>query len=227
MIRPAKLLAAIAIVALCLGGVSRAAEATDPEKPKAPAAEEPKTKPDLTVKLAKRETKRRWRGRERTITVLSVEITNTTKKTLVLPYPLDVKLTAKDAAGKAVPEREDPRRRGAPEKKAGEEKKEEEKPKRDPKKAVRLTVFKAGQTYKYDLRWEIYRLAFPEKGKYKVSAVLEVEPDEEEVLPGMKLWSGKVTSNKVEWEVTRVRNPRPQPEPKKDPKKNPVKVEEF
>jgi hypothetical protein len=238
MIRSGKLLlAALVGVVASLGSFAPAVEAADPEKPKAPAAEAaPEAAKDASVlkaKLTKKKIKRRWRGQERTWTTLTLEVTNTGKEALVLPYPLEIKIVAKDAAGKEVPARENQRRRGEPEKKDGEkdkdkgDKKEEEKPKRDPKKAVTLVVFKPGQKLSVECRRALYMVAFPEKGKYKVSAVLELEPEKEAVVPGLKLWSGKLKSKELEWEVTRVWNPRPRPAPKQDPKKETAKAEEF
>lgn len=224
------LLAALVGVVASLGSFARAVEAANPEKPKAPAAEEAKGASVLKAELTKKKVKRRWRGQERTWTTLTLEVTNTGKEAVVLPYPLEIKIVAKDAAGKEVPQREDPRRRGDAEKKEGGkgEKKEEEKPKRDPEKAVKLVVFKPGQKLSVDCRRALLMVAFPEKGKYKVNAAIELKTEKEAVLPDLKLWSGKLKSNELEWEVTRVRNRRPQqPAPKPAPEKDAAKVEEF
>ncbi len=231
MMRSGKLLlAALTLVAVSLGSFARAVAAAVPEEAKAPAAEEAKDAPVLKAKLTKKNVKMRWRGQERTRATLTLEVTNSGKEALVLPYPFDIRIVAKDAAGKEVPQREDPRRRGEAEKKEGDRNKkdEEEKPKRNPEKAVTLVVFKPGQKLGVDCRQALFMVAFPEKGKYKVSAVIEVKPEKEAILPGLKLWSGKLQSNELEWEVTRVWNRRPQQTaPKPGPKKDTAKAEEF
>ncbi len=184
----------------------------------ASAGEDAKPK-GLTAALAKKKVTRRFRGRERTIDALILTVKNEGAKTVLLPAPLAVKLHAKDAEGKAVPERKDPR--------AGEKKADE-------KKGTNITVLKTGQSLEVNCR--TWTLTFPAKGKYTLWATVEAEPSEKEVLPGLKLWSGKLTSNEVEWEVTRVRGarrprggekPKKPAEPKKDPKKADPKTEDF
>jgi hypothetical protein len=212
------------LVALGLGG----ARAGAGEEAKAPAGDEAKTVNGLAAKLAKKQITRRWRGRERKMDVLVLELTNKGEKVIVLPSPLDVKLAAKDAKGKEVPAREDPRRRDEGEKK-------------DEKKAVTVTIMKPGQKTEITLR--TWTLNFPAQGKYTVWATVEVKPEEKELVAGLKLWSGKLKSNEVEWTVERVRNrnargnrgrgnqrPAQQPaqQPNKGTAKDPTKkVEEF
>ncbi len=196
--RLATTLAALVLVALAT------ASAGEDAKPKG-----------LTATLAKKKVKRRWRGRERTVDALILTVKNEGKKTVLLPAPLEVKLHAKDAEGKAVPEREAP---------AAEKKK-------DGEKGATITVLKTGQSVEINCRTRTVN--FPAKGKYTVWATVEVKPGDGEVLPGLKLWSGKLKSGEVEWEVTRVRRPRrPRGEdkpkaPKKDPKKEKEMVENF
>jgi hypothetical protein len=165
---------ALAAAVLLFGGLARAGEETE--------------KKGLTAKLVKRKTTRRFRGRERTFDMLILQVKNEGKETVLLPSPLVVKLKAKDAEGKEVATREDPR---------AAQKKE------DPGKAVEVTVLKAGQTSETTCR--TWTLSFTKVGKYKLWAEVELKPSEKEILPGLKLWSGKLKSDEIEWEVTRVR----------------------
>jgi hypothetical protein len=188
------------LLAVGLGGAAvRAGEGDAPEKAGG-----------LKATLAKKKITRRFRGRERTFDTLILTVTNEGKKTAVMPYPLPIKLHAKDAEGKEVAPREDPR--------AGA--------KKNPKRATTFAVLKPGQSLSADCRRGLYLLNFTAKGTYKVWAVVEAKPSDEEVLPGVKLWSGKLTSNEVEFTIERVRSSRGRPaQPKKEPKKKEPKKE--
>jgi hypothetical protein len=226
-------LALVAAVMLAAGLSARAGEKAEPEEA-GPAG-------TLQAQLVRKKVTRRWRGRERTFDALRLEVRNNGKQTVLLPYPLEVKLSARDAEGKEVPRREDPRARGGrdEEKPKGEDGKEEKKDPKQDEQAVTLTVLKPGQKLETDCR--TFRLNFPAAGKYTVWAVVEGKPSDGEVLPGRKLWSGELKSNELEWEVRRVwrgrggqrgrrdRRDRPQKPADKpaEAQKEPGKTEEF
>jgi hypothetical protein len=198
---------------------SLALRAGEGEAAKPPAKEEAAGAGGLKAKLIKKKISRRWRGRQRTWDTLVLEVVNEGEKAVVLPYPLEVTMGAKDAEGKEVPARE-----LSAEQKAAEEKRKKE----AEKKAVTLAVLKPKQKLETYCRRELYRLDFTKAGKCKVWAAVEIKPQEKEILPGVEVWSGKLKSNELEWEITRVRRERRQPQPKKeDPKKAPTKTEEF
>ena len=69
-------------------------------------------------------------------------------------------------------------------------------------KPITVTILKPGQ--KLTIICQVYSLQFPDKGTYKLTATLEVKSEDKEVLPGMKLWSGTLKSEALDYEVTRA-----------------------
>lgn len=185
---------ALAMVASA-GGV-RAAEDEEPGAG-APAAPEVKAGEAVGGLQATMLLKERTFG-QRKVSLPTLQLKNAGEKALVLNFQLGgggfggrggaqeaspVKLMARDAAGKDVPRREQPARQ--PDAAAAPE----ERP------AV-LTVLKPGQTLEQPL---LGGLRFPADGKYTIWAEIEVKPAEE-VLPGVKPWSGKLKSNELEYD---------------------------
>ena len=139
---------------------------------------------------------------ETKIKVPTIQLKNVGDKPLVLNFQLTagggmggffgrgggdsgpVKLFAKDAAGKEVPRREE-----NPAPREGEPKPED--------KPAQLTVLKPGQVLEQAA--PLGSLRFPADGKYTLWAELEVKPADE-VLPGVKPWSGKLKSNEIEYD---------------------------
>ncbi len=169
--------------------------------------------------------------REYKYKTMVARIKNVGKESVLLPRIVtyrgaqNLTLFARDAEGQEVPRREVRFRfRALPA--AGEK---GEKAGGEP---VTVTILKPGQTLETTV-YGIYTLKFPVEGKYTLWAELEIkDAGGGEVLPGIKLWSGKLKSNEVEWEVTRVRRPRggarpaaPKTDPKKEKEKE--KVENF
>jgi len=166
--------------------------AADPVKPAAePAAEQ--TANGLQVSLSVKE--RSYTFGDNTVKrkVAVLELKNVGDKPLVLGFPVSggfgglpadspLKFFGKDAAGKEVPR--DTGRGGR-----ADQPKPEDRP-------VILTVIKPGKTLEQDL---MGGLRFPGDGKYTVWAEIE-EKEREEVVPGLKTWTGKVKSNVVEYE---------------------------
>jgi hypothetical protein len=93
-----------------------------------------------------------------------------------------VKVTAKDSNGKEVPK---PEQRGN----------RDDQPKPEDRPAV-LTVLKPGQTLEGSL---LGAVRFPADGKYTLQAEINVTA-KDEVLPGVKPWSGKLKSNELEYD---------------------------
>jgi len=106
---------------------------------------------------------------------------------------------ATDAEGNRVPEHKRRffrRNRGGDEKKAG--------------KAVQfsVTVLKPGQSL--SLRCYTHTLDFPKEGTYKLHMEWKLDADPDLEAAGIKLWSGKLTSNTVDWKyVAPKRRQRP------------------
>ena len=177
-------LAALVVLGLCAGMLAGSAGAAEDEK-------------GLTAKLVKKKITRSRGGREFSYDALVLEIKNEGEATVLLPSPPPVELFARDAEGNEVPPRE-PREEdeGEDDKKEGAEK--------DP--GTTITILETGQTVEVTCRTR--DLDFPKEGKYTVWAVVKLEPADDEVLPGLKLWSGELKSNELEWDVQRLRGGR-------------------
>ncbi len=192
-------------LALPLGGMAAEDGDFTAEKPKAPEAGAQAVN-GLEMKLVVKERGFRMGGgdnaQERKFKMLTLEIKNVGDKPLVLDFQLGgggfggrggrgggaeegpVKFFAKDAAGKELPR---PEARPAPEGEA--QPKPEELP-------AHLTVLKPGQTLEQPVMGGI---RFPNAGKYTVWAELDV-PAKDEVLPGIKAWSGKIKCAELEYD---------------------------
>jgi hypothetical protein len=156
--------------------------------------------------------------REHRYKSLVAEIRNVSKEPVVLPYvspyglmrgtELKLELFARDTEGKEVPRRDFERTAF---------------PQEPGEKPVNVTVLKPGQSV--DVVVHPYRLKFPGQGTYRLRAEFESKPDAAEVLPGIKLWSGKLTSNQLEFkhEVRDWRNRGPGQPKVPDPKEVPDK----
>ena len=199
-------LAAAAAALFLSAGAARTAEEPEPGAGKAPAAEPAKpageqTANGLQVSLLMKD--RSFTFGENTVTrkVMVLELKNVGDKPLALGFQLSggglggfggfggglpadspVKLSAKDAAGKEVPR--DTGRGGR-----GDQPKPEDRP------AV-ITVLKPGKTLDLEVGGA---LRYPAEGKYSVWAELD-EKEREEVLPGVKTWTGKLKSNVLEYD---------------------------
>ena len=150
----------------------------------------------LTAKLVDRKITRERRGRKFSYQALVFVVENVGDKPVLLPSPLEVKFKVKDAAGKPVDLERD--RRGG-DRRGGEEAAQEEKPV-DKTMAVSVSVLKPGQKLEIQSR-DLLRLMFRASGKVKVSAEAEVKENKEELLPGIKMWFGKLEASEVEWTI--------------------------
>jgi hypothetical protein len=200
-----------ALVLFLFAGAVRAAEEAEPgvapaAEPAKPAGEQ--TANGLEISLVQKD--RSFTFGDNTITrkMLVLVLKNVSDKPIVLRFQLSaasfgfggfgrfggaggapsealVKFSAKDAAGKDVPQ--DPGRgdRG------------EQQPKPEDKPIV-LTVLKPGKTLEQDLMGGL-GLRFPADGKYTICAELD-QKEGEEVLPGVKTWAGKIKSNGLEYD---------------------------
>jgi len=152
----------------------------------------------LTCKLVNMEVTHKYGEREIKRKSLVFEIKNSGEKTVLVPASLRPTLSAKDGEGQDVPTRKLLSRRGRRFGLAATGS-SDAKNKDEP---VSVTILKPGQTL--TIRCNIYSLQFPEKGTYKLTATFENKSDDKEVLPGMKLWSGTLKSDELDYEVTRV-----------------------
>ncbi len=158
--------------------------------------------------------KKEVQKREHKYKQLTATLKNVGEEPILLPagygyssYLRGIKVCATDAEGKAVPRK---KFRGG-KRHGGGEKKDQ---------PLCVTILKPGQTL--ERRLYAYYLQFPAEGKYKLWAELEVK-DSEEVLPGQKIWSGKLKSNEIEHEhKARARYGRKKTAPAEKPGKKEV-----
>jgi ferric-dicitrate binding protein FerR (iron transport regulator) len=136
--------------------------------------------------------------REHKFTYLAAELRNVGEEPIILPLisagrfgapTKNLTLFARDGEGKEVPRREMPARWG---------RNEEEDEKGDT--PVNLTVLKPGQVLETVVH--TFGLDFPDEGKYTVWVTFEVKPGRAEPLPDVKFWTGKLTSNPLDYEAT-------------------------
>lgn len=194
---------AVALALPVAGALAVEAAPADPTvKPAEVKADQGVNGLQMTVLLKERTIQARGgdNGAETKIKVLTVQLKNVGDKPVVLGFQVSggmggmggfggrggpqqespIKGFAKDAAGKDVPKPEQPAAR-------------EDQPKPEERPA-QLTVLKPGQTVEQALG-----IRFPNDGKYTVWAELEVKAGDE-VLPGVKPWSGKLKSNELEYD---------------------------
>ncbi|HOX08093.1 MAG TPA: hypothetical protein PK280_16980 [Planctomycetota bacterium] len=195
-------------LALALSLGARAGEDDDfaPAKPVAAAPAAGQALNGLEVTMLIKERSFRMGGgdnnaAERKVKVPTLKLKNVGDKPLVLDFQLGgggmggrfgggpapeaspVKFRAKDAAGKEILRQEPARPEG------------EAQPKPEERPAT-LTVLKPGQELEVGA---LGAIRFPADGKYKVWAEIDVAA-KDEVLPGVKPWSGKLKSNEVDFD---------------------------
>jgi hypothetical protein len=225
--RELRFLAAGLVLALALPAVGALAADAEPpaaDKPadKAPEAKAGQTANGLQLTVSVKERTFRMGGdaaAERKVSVPTLELKNVSDKPIVLGFQLGagrvggpggfggpggpgrpggaggaggaeagpVKVFAKDAEGKEVtqPEGDRPARPEGP--------RAEDQP-------LLLTVLKPGKTIEQPL---IGYVRLQKDGKYTIWAELEVKAVDE-ILPGLKPWSGKLKSNEVEYDYKRL-----------------------
>jgi hypothetical protein len=230
-------LSASIVFALLLTGISFAAD----DKPVGPDKAEEKPQPakevagesitvnGLTIRLVAKKTEQEFYGRKMKLDTVVVELTNKSDKPILLSAPINIKIKALGEDGQEI--QAGFRRNGRnPEPK--EEKPAPEKEPIDKTKAVTVTIIKPGQKFEFTSR-DIMMLGFRASGKVKITAELIVEPSEESILPGLKMWSGKASIKEVEWEAKRPwgnRRPRNRKPKTEKPVEKPAegqKAEEF
>jgi len=192
-------------LALAIPGSALAAEDKDPagEKPKAPEVKPEQVSGGLEISMVMKERTIPAFGNnaERKVKAPTLRLKNVGDKPLVLGFQLagggpggrggaggggepgPVKFFAKDAAGKEVPRPEQPAPAG------------QDQPKPEDRPAT-LTVLKPGQVLEQS---GLGGLRLPADGKYTIWAEIDV-PAKDEVLPGVKPWSGKLKSNELEYD---------------------------
>jgi len=203
---------ALALVVPVAGVLAADAEPGAADKPAAPvAAKAEQVAGGLQVSMVLKERTFRMGGgdnaQERKVQVPTLVLKNVGDKALVLGFQLStggaggmfgrgggaeagpVKFLAKDAGGKEVPG-QDPRPAA---------REDEVKPEDRP---AMLTVLKPGQVLE---QAAFGAIRFPADGKYTIWAEVEVKAAEE-VLPGVKPWSGKLKSNELEYDYKGVGN---------------------
>ncbi len=233
-------LSASILFVLLFTGISFAAE----DKPVGPDKAEEKPEPakevagesvtvnGLTIRFIAKKAEQVVYGRKMTLDTVVVELTNKSDKPILLPVPLNIKIKALGEDGKEIKvDFRRGRRNREPQPETKAEPADEKKP-IDKTKAVTVIVIKPGQTFEFASQ-DIIMLGFRAKGKVKITAELIVEPSEESVLPGIKMWSGKASLREFEWEAKRPwgnRRPRDRKPKAEKPAEKPAegkKAEEF